>query len=244
MKSKRSAMAAGERGVGCILFLAVSGFFSISAAQSTTSADTSQSTKAATAKQAAAPDAKKAGSTDLQKLVKDHKVITNEDFEGMHSNGGGKYRIEERRELPSADAGQCDEECAEEARERLGMGPSREGEWQAQLAAAKQYLATDAEWRDGYRDGMQRVKTYCTFQRQQQLAPPPSGNDFPSQYERAKRDEYVSSMNRTLSMGVQSASARLNRMIDEAQNVDPARAAIMSVLAERVLGQCADPSDP
>lgn len=51
-------------------------------------------------------------------------------------------------------------------------------------------------------------------------------------------------MNRTLGMGVQNAAAQINRLIEEASEREPARAAVMSVLAGRIFNQCASLYDP
>jgi pyruvate/2-oxoglutarate dehydrogenase complex dihydrolipoamide acyltransferase (E2) component len=244
MRSKRAASAAGAGGFACILLLAICGWFSPCAGQSTPPADNKQSAKTPAVTQAPAPAQKKTESAKLQQLVKEHKVITNEDLEGMHASEAGKGVTEKELSRASANPTECNEECAQEARERVGMGQDQEGEWQAQLATARQYIATSAEWKDAYRNAFQKVQTYCTFQRQLQTAAPPSGNDYQSRYERAKQDEYVRQMIRTLSMGAQGASQRLYRLIGEAQRLDAVRAAVMSVLAERALNQCSDPIDP
>jgi hypothetical protein len=85
---------------------------------------------------------------------------------------------------------------------------------------------------------------YCTFLDQQRKAPPPSGNDFQSQFERAKQDQYTSDMDHTLNVGVQGVRTNMDRMIDEAQQTEPVRAAIMRVLAQRIFDQCASSYDP
>lgn len=244
MNCKGAAAGVGLRAVFCILALAVSGSFSFCAAQSSPPADSSKDPKPAATSQEAVQDGKKTESAKLQKMVDEHRVITNEDLERPHVVTGEKYAIEQVRKTPPANPAVCDEECAKEARDRLGMDSSQEGEWQTQLAAARHYLATDADWRDAYTNGFQRVQTYCTFQRQLRTSASPSGDDFHSRYERAKREQYAEEMGRTLSNGVQSASERLNRMIEKAENADPVRAAVMSVLAGRALNQCANVIDP
>lgn len=180
----------------------------------------------------------------MKKLVQEHKVLTNEDFEGSHPKeaviSGGEQKIAP----PPANGTVCDDECANEARDRADMGEDQEGEWQNQLAAARHFIATDAGWKDAYANAFQKVQTYCAFQRQLQTATPPRGNDFRSRYERAKQDEYVSQMNHTLSFNAQSASERLSRIISEAEDADPVRAAVMGMLAEQALSQCATPIDP
>lgn len=124
------------------------------------------------------------------------------------------------------------------------MGPSQEGEWHAQLAAARHALAADQRWRAAYVDGFDKVHRYCVFQDQIRKAPPPSGNDYLSAYERAKQEQSVSDMNRVLGQGVSGAAAQMERLSGAAQPIDPVRAAIMRVLAARVLKQCPCGCDP
>jgi hypothetical protein len=176
--------------------------------------------------------------------VETHKVVTTEDLEKSHSNPQTVHRLEKVHESPASDTAVCDAECTAEARNEIGMGLSHEGEWQAQLMTAKHNLAADAEWRNTYADGLRKIQMYCTFLDQQRKAPPPSGNDFRSQFERAKQDQYISDMDHTLSAGVQEVRTNMNRMIDEAQKIEPVRAAIMRVLMQRIFDQCAGSYDP
>lgn len=176
---------------------------------------------------------------NLKKLAQQHKVITTDDLEGLHSKER-KYPLAKYSGKASSDPALCDADCAAEAREEAEMGPEREGDWQAQFSAAKHYLSGDVNWRYAYMNGLQKAQMYCTFQGQLRKAPPPSGNDYQSRVERAKREQYEEDMDHTLSVGLQGVSTQMNNMIAEAQKTDPVRAAIMSVLARRIFNQCGD----
>lgn len=245
MTSVLRGPARGAAGVFCLSGLILS-VFSTAAAQSASSSAsaTHQASTTKTAVKQGAPEEKPSSSSNLRKLVETHKVITAEDLEKPRSNPQKEHHLEKVHESPASDPTVCDAECSAEARNEIGMGLSQEGEWQAQLTTAKHNLAADAEWRNAYADGLRKVQTYCTFLNQQRKAPPPSGNDFQSQFERAKQDQYISDMDHTLSVGVQSVRANMNRMIDEAQQTEPVRAAIMRVLAQRIFDQCAGSDDP
>jgi hypothetical protein len=169
------------------------------------------------------------------------KVITNDDLDadrarasaaGEKSSGG----------IPAT--GMCDAQCAEEAREMTGMGPEREGEWQVQLAAARRNLSADTQWSGAYWQATQAVRNFCTFQYQQQAAALPSGSDFQSRVERARRQKYAEEMGRVLGQTVANASARIERLIQEAGDAEPVRAAIMRVLSSRLTNSCDDSDDP
>lgn len=180
--------------------------------------------------------------TNLRKLAAEHKVITTEDLEKPEA--GKNYHLKAASESPSPDPARCDAECAFEARDIAGFGIDRLGEWDAQFIAAKQWLTSSYEWRRAYFEALQKTRMYCTFQDQQEKAQPPTGNDYRSRYERAKQEKYEDEMNRTLGMGVQNAAAQINRLIEEASEREPARAAVMSVLAGRIFNQCASLYDP
>lgn len=243
MTSVLRGAARSGAGIFCLSGLILS-VFSTAAAQSASSAATDQASATKAAVKQAAPDGKSSPSSSLRKLVGTHKVITTEDLEKPHPNSQKEHHLEKVHELQASDSAACDAECAAEARNEIGMGSSQEGEWQAQLMTAKHNLAADAAWRNGYTDGLRKVQMYCAFLDQQRKAPPPSGNDFQSQFERAKQDQYISDMDHTLSVGVQGVRTNMNRMIDEAQQMEPVRAAIMRVLALRIFDQCADSYDP
>ncbi|HEV2422893.1 MAG TPA: hypothetical protein VGS59_14370 [Candidatus Acidoferrales bacterium] len=183
--------------------------------------------------------------SSLKKLAQDHKVITTDDLERLHSEEKKQHEFTKAGGKVSSDHASCDEDCADEARAEAGMGPDREGEWQAQLSAALHYLSGDATWRYAYSNGLQKAQMYCSLQEQLRKAPPPSGNDYRSRVERAKQEQYAHDMNHTLSVGLQGTSTQMNALIGDAQKTDPVRAAVMSVLARRIFNQCADLSyDP
>lgn len=175
--------------------------------------------------------------SNLQKLAAQHKVITTEDLENPRAQKN--YHLKQASEAPSSDPAECDAECASEARELAGFGLDRLGEWDVQLIAARHSLATDALWRHAYFDAFQKAKMYCALQKQQETAVPPSGNDYRSRMERARQEQYVSDMNHTLTTSLQGLSTQISLLIDRAQETEPVRAAIMSVLAGRVFSQCA-----
>ena len=243
---RRNCAFAGAWRPFVVLPFAILACVTVSAAQSAPPASAVKTASAPGATQATSADAQKPANSKLKKMVQEHKVLTNEDFESSHAKetepakSGGEQKIA----APSGNGTVCDDECANEARERVDLDEDQEGEWQSQLAEARHFIATDASWKDAYWKGFDSTRTYCGFQRQLQNTATPSGNDYHSRYERAKREQYVQQMGHTLSFNAQSASERLNRMIEEAENTDPVRAAVMSVLADRALNQCADPIDP
>src|SRR6185437_15541279 len=179
---------------------------------------------------------------NLRKLAAEHKIITTEDLEKPQVSKS--YHLKTTSESPSPDAARCDAECESEAREISGFGLDRLGEWDAQFIVAKHSLASSDEWRRAYFEALQKTRMYCTFQDQQEKAQPPTGNDYRSRYERARQEQYEDNMNRTLSMGVQNATAQISRLIDDAGEREPVRAAIMRVLAGRIFNQCVRLYDP
>lgn len=205
-------------------------------------AKTAPSNSSATAARQPNTKAASPARTNLRKLAAERKIITTDDLE--KAQAGKSYHLKEASESPSSDAAQCDAECATEARESAGFGPDRLGEWDAQFIAAKHSLASNPEWRRAHFEALQKTRMYCTFQDQQEKAQPPAGNDYHSRSERAKQEQYEDDMDRTLSMGVQSAAAQINRLIEDADESEPVRAAIMRVLARRIFSQCASLTDP
>lgn len=183
--------------------------------------------------------------SNLKKLAQEHKVITTDDLEASRSKEKKPQEFAKTAGKAQADPAACDADCADEARDEAGMGPDREGEWQAQFSAALHYLSGDATWRYAYTHGLQNAQTYCSFQEQLRKAPPPSGNDYRSRMERAKQEQYAHDMNHTLSVGLQGTRTQMNILIEDAEKTDPVRAAVMSVLAQRIFNQCTDlPYDP
>ena len=166
------------------------------------------------------------------------RVITNDDIKAdriRHNDGfvGGR----DLRESPAN--GDCDDECADQAREMAGFDADQEGDWRFALAAARRNLATDRAWPGAYATLAQAVKTYCTYQQQVQQAAVPTGNDYSSRVERAKREKYVEDMTRVLRQNIDNANAQIERMAQQADDTDePVRGAIMRVLAQRVIDSC------
>jgi hypothetical protein len=169
--------------------------------------------------------------------AKKPRVITNDDINAdraRHHDGlGGADRAQ-----PTEGTGICDEECADEARQMTEFGPDQDGEWRFALTAARRNLAQDAAWPGAYVTLARAVKTYCTFQQQLQRTAVPSGNDYMSQVERAKREKYAEDMGRVLGQSVSSANAQIDRMAQQADASEPARAAIMRVLAQHLNDSC------
>jgi hypothetical protein len=164
---------------------------------------------------------------------KAHKVITNDDIDAARARPE-KYTVTE----PVTGTGTCDEDCALQVRQTMGYGPSQEGEWQIQIAAARYKLSNDTDWQRAYAEGGRRTKDYCNFQYQQEAAVLPSGNDFYARVDRAKRQQYVESMGRVLRQSMDGARVQMSRLMEAVQPVEPVRAAVMNVLAYRVLSTC------
>lgn len=166
------------------------------------------------------------------------KVITNDDINAdralHHDRSAGS--ASDIHAIPGT--GVCDDECADEAREMAGFGPDQDGEWRFALTAARRNLAVDTAWPGAYVTLARAVKQYCTFQQQVQMTAVPSGSDYNSQVERAKRQKYAEDMSRVLGQNVANANAQIERMAQGAEESEPARAAIMRVLAQRVNDSC------
>ena len=157
------------------------------------------------------------------------RVITNDDIKAdraRHNDGfaGGR----DLRESPAN--GDCDDECADQAREMAGFNEDQEGDWRFALAAARRNLTMDRAWPGAYTTLARAVKTYCTFQQQVQQAAAPTGNDYSSRVERAKRQKYVEDMDRVLRQSVDNANAQIGRMAQQADDTDE--------LAQRVIDSC------
>lgn len=216
----------------------------------------SRESQSASATQQSQSNAKQAAATsgsseqgnhpaNLKKLAQEHKVITTDDLGALHSKEREQHSLAKSNGKALSDPASCDADCAAEARDQVGMGPDQEGEWQAQLSAALHFLSEDTAWRYAYMNGLRKAKMYCTFQEQLRKTPVPSGNDYRSGVERARREQYADDMDHTLSMGLQGARTQMDNLVTNAQKTDPVRAAVMGVLAERVFNQCADLSyDP
>jgi hypothetical protein len=168
------------------------------------------------------------------------KVITNDDINADRARGkDGSAPGAAKDTHAIAGTGECDDLCAEQARELAGFGPDRDGEWQFALTAARRSLAADPAWSGAYVALARGVNQYCTFQQQLQMTAVPSGNDYNSRVERAKTQKYAEDMNRVLEQNVVNANAEIERMAQQAeQTSEPARGAIMRVLAQRVNDSC------
>jgi hypothetical protein len=166
------------------------------------------------------------------------RIITNDDINAdraRHHEGFGVGR--NAHAIPGT--GECDDRCADEARDLAGFGPDQEGEWRFALTAARRNLAADTAWPAAYVTLARAVKTYCTFHEQVQATATPSGNDYGSRVERARQEKYVEDMGRVLGQTVDNAKAQIERMAQQADdNEEPARGAILRVLAERVNDSC------
>jgi hypothetical protein len=166
--------------------------------------------------------------------AKKSRVITNEDFKsGRFSGHDG---LGSSRDIPGV--GECDDDCADEARATTDFGPDQDGDWAFALTTARRNLAQDAAWPGAIATLARAVKTYCTFQNQVQATAVPSGNDYNSRVERARAQNYVDEMERALGQNVTNANARIDQMADRIEDDEPARAAIMRVLARRVNDSC------
>jgi hypothetical protein len=165
-------------------------------------------------------------------------VVTNDDINADRARHDDGFDGGARKAHAIPGTGVCDDQCADEAREMAGFGPDQDGEWQFALTAARRNLAADTAWPGAYVTLSRAVSQYCTFQQQVQMTAVPSGNDYSSQVERAKRQKYVEDMSRVLGQNVTNANAQIERMAQEAEESEPARGAIMRVLAGRVNDSC------
>jgi hypothetical protein len=166
------------------------------------------------------------------------RVITNDDIHAARARHDDGFAGGAGNAPGSAGTGICDDPCADEARQMTAFGPDQDGAWRFALTAARRNLAQDTAWPGAYVTLARAVKTYCTFQQQLQLTAVPSGNDYMSRVERAKREKYAEDMGRVLGQSVSYANAQIDRMAEQAEESEPARAAIMRVLAEHVNDSC------
>lgn len=229
---------AGRFAAAYVLAFVSLGVFQFAAAQSSANGSSSPPSQTASDKKPDKPaDTSAAPATPAQ--VKKPKVITNDDINADRArhNDGFAGGATDTHAIPGT--GVCDDECADQAREMAGFGPEQDGEWRFALAAARRSLAADAAWPGAYATLARAVKTYCTFQAQLQATAVPTGNDYGSRVERAKRQQYVDDMSRVLSQSVNNANAQIDRMAQQAdENEEPARGAIVRVLAQRVNESC------
>lgn len=175
--------------------------------------------------------------SNLQAIVREHAVITSDDLVAMKFNTAEVFIPTEFTDQPVVSPALCDAGCEAQARAAAGMSHMQDSAWEAQFQAARIDLASDREWGQAYADGMQRLHSYCVFQKQEKKVFP-RGNDPASQNQRAEWAQYVGEMNQSLGGGVDSSAARIQQDIQQAQQRDSVRAAIMEVLAERAFSQC------
>jgi len=243
----RKAVGAANGALAVFALLAC-GIFSPAAAQTSSGTHNSAAASSPATKSDNVQDkpdtAAKSGTDDssAQKPAKPRKVITNDDLDAAHGRGAARTGGKLNDLAPIG--GLCDDGCAHEAREQLGIGPEREGEWQMQLAAARRNLASDARWRQANFELTQAAQLYCTYATQQRKAALPTGDDWNSRVERAEREQYADNMGRTLSQKLSNATATMNRVVEETQDSEPVRAAMMRVLASRQLNSCSYIYDP
>jgi hypothetical protein len=221
----------------CFCALLASGCFSSAAGQSNSTTGDHPVTSNS-GKQSQAPDKPSVDNTTPQKPGNARKVITNDDIDAAHARARQGWASSQKIQDPISTTGICDEGCAYKGRQQMGYGPEREGEWQIQLAAARRNLGTDTRWRQVYFELNQAAQLYCTFVNQQRAVVLPTGNNYPAAYERAERQQYATNMGRTLWQKLSNASASMNRLIEETRELEPVRAAMMSVLASRQFNLC------
>lgn len=118
------------------------------------------------------------------------------------------------------------------------FGPDEDGDWAFALTTARRNLAQDAAWPAAIATLRQSVKIYCTYQSQLQAVAVPSGDDYNSRVERARAEQAATDMDRVLSQNVARANSRIDQMADGIEDDEPARAAIMRVLARRANDSC------
>ena len=239
----RDSRAVGIAGTLFAAFVSL-GWSCFLAAQSTANGPTPGATPSSPEKTTDKPSAQKAekpaaSAAPSTTPAPPHKhVITNDDLNADRARHNDGFDGGARKAQAIPGTGVCDDRCADEAREMAGFGPDQDGEWQFALTAARRNLAGDASWPGAYVTLSRAVNQYCTFQQQVQMTAVPSSNDYNSQLERAKRQKYVEDMNRVLGQNVTNANAQIERMAQEAEQSEPARGAIMRVLAERVNDSC------
>jgi hypothetical protein len=229
-----------SRGITAVLLFAfiLLGSFRFAAPQSSSNGSNPPPPQTSTSTKSDKGHENSAGGISTPAQTKKPKVITNDDINADRArhNDGFAGGAKDTHAIPGT--GVCDDECAEQAREMAGFGPDQDGEWRFALMAARRSLATDPAWPGAYATLARAVKTYCTFQEQLQRTAVPSGNDYGARVERARREKYVDDMSRALGQTVTNANAQIDRMAQQAEEYEPARAAIMRVLVQRVNDSC------
>jgi hypothetical protein len=220
----------------CALAWVAIGLFHSTAAQSSASGSNTPQAQAPAASSSDKP-ANKASEKPAEPATqsapaKKPRVITTEDFKsGRYAGTGGRDR-----DIPGV--GECDDECADQARELTEFGPDQDGDWAIALTTARRNLAQDPAWPAAIATLRQAVRTYCTYQSQLQATAVPSGDDYNSRVERARIEQAAADTERALANNVNNANARIDQMAGRVDEDEPARAAIMRVLAQRVNDSC------
>jgi hypothetical protein len=231
------------RGRAFFLFLFFLHGSAIGAAQqSASSVPNSQAAQPVGAQAFPAPDKPIVTVPAAQQPAKPHRVITNDDINAFHARENAKLGGS-GKDAGIFPTGECDSDCTQLVRDELGFGPEQEGEWQFRLATARQALAVDSQWRADYQELSRVEKESCDFQYQMQAAALPTGNDWNSGVERARRQEYAENMGRTIAQGISNATTRMNQHMNDVRTLDPVRAAMMEVLESRLQNSCSD-DDP
>ena len=172
--------------------------------------------------------------------AKPKHVITNEDLEPHSANGAkdGQFIPGEGSLLT------CDASCEQAARNELGYDSDNEAEWRVQIVRARRDLIEDTAWRGLLSQTVQQTNYYCNFLLQQSQQTAPSGNDYNSRAQRARNANYFENMGRTLRQGLESLMNRMQEHIREVRVLSPARAAMMTAQATRILDRtCELPGD-
>jgi hypothetical protein len=172
--------------------------------------------------------------------AKPKHVITNEDLEPHSANGpnDGKFIAGEGSLLT------CDAACEQAARNELGYDSDNEAEWRVQIVRARRDLLDDTAWRGLLSQAVQQTKYYCNFLLQESQQTAPSGNDYNSRAQRARNANYFENMGRTLQQGLESLTNRMQEHIQEVRVLSPARAAMMTAQATRIMDRtCELPGD-
>jgi len=200
-------------------------------ASSTSSPSTNSSTTAqADASQKPAP------------ATKPKHVYTDDDFQPKSSSQSGNGQLGTSENSPYLN---CDRACEQSAREKLGWGPDREGEWQIQIIQARRDLIADKQWRELLWNLMQRLTQYCNLQAQESQQVSPSGSDYNSRVARARANQYFENMDRTLRQSLQTAVNGVQSHVQDVYSLEPVRAAMMASQVDRIVDHaCELPSHP
>lgn len=163
--------------------------------------------------------------------AKPKHVITNEDLEPRYAAGAkdDKFIAGEGSLLA------CDSSCEQAARNELGYDSDNEAEWRVQVVRARRDLLEDTAWRGLLSQAVQQSNYYCNFLLQEAQQTAPSGNDYSSRAQRARDANYFENMGRTLRQGLESLMNRMQQRVEEVRVLSPARAAMMSAQATRIL---------